>query len=255
MKKFLVAGLAVVLALSLTSIASAANVYKVSAKASPSKSGTKKKPRAIQLDYGFKVSEPSGARPASLKGLNVKYFGVRFNVKTAPQCTFEQLSTTAGDANCPAGSAVAAGFARNIAGIGANRNDVSQRCYLDVKLYNGHNNNGALYVRGEPSANGPSDPKHCPLRIAVPIAVKITKSKTGDSLSFKIPESLQHPGLPTITNSLVETQLKVRRIVRKGKGYLETFGGCTKGKRKIVTTFENEDDPSVKNTAYAKCKK
>jgi hypothetical protein len=86
---------------------------------------------------------------------------------------------------------------------------------------------GALFVKGSPNAPNP-----CPIQVATAIPMSITRTTTGDRLSFTIPQNLKTP-LATIRNSLVETQLTLlRKTVRQSGrtvGYFETIGGCRSG--------------------------
>jgi hypothetical protein len=257
MKKFAVAGLALVLALALATVAFASNVYEPKASVSPTKSGTAKKSTPIALKYGFTVTDTQGNRPASLATLKVKYNGIRFNTNNFPGCSAAAIEAAQSAAKCPKRSLVATGYARNLAGAQNNRADKSIRCYLKVSLYNSRNNKGALFVENGQSTDANRD-DYCPnLGLATAIPVTITKASSGDTLSFTIPSNLQNP-LPTLKNSLVETQLSLRKLTTKVKGktvgFLETRGGCRKGKRTITSTFTHEDGVTAQSTS-AKCKK
>jgi hypothetical protein len=257
MRKTLVASVAIVAALAVATVAYAANQYDIKAAFSPSKSGTKSNPVPVGITFGFKVTETTNQRPAALEALTIQFGGVAINGGSFPACTAAQINATQvpSDAKCKAGSLMASGYANNIAGDRANRADTSQRCYLTVKLYNGGTGKASLFVAGKPSPQGPADPKNCPLPIQVAIPVSVVKSAKGDSLKFAIPEPLKHP-LPTITNGLVETQLKGAKHTAKAKGhtvgFFETVGGCVRGKRPITLKFDNEgtaDDTTQSGTA------
>src|SRR5687768_2682397 len=65
--------IALIGALAVPSAASAANVYDITASFSPSKSGTKKKPKAVSGKFGFRVTETEDRRPAALDKLTASF--------------------------------------------------------------------------------------------------------------------------------------------------------------------------------------
>lgn len=257
MKKFSVVGLALVLSLALAAVAIAENVYSISASTSPTKAGTSKKPVPVGLKFGFTTQDDAGNRPASLKALSVKFNGLRFNTNSFKGCSAVTIERDKSDKNCPKGSLVATGFANNRAGGVNDRTQQALRCHLKVKLYNSRNSKGALFIENGQSTDNTRD-DYCPnLGIATAIPVTLTKNKTGDTLRFKIPQSLQQPA-PGIQNSLVETQLntplKTRRVKGKRVGFMEAFGQCRRNKRNIQVTFTHEDG-ITRQTKQATCKK
>ena len=75
-------GIAVIAAISLivAAVALAApqvNTYSVTAKTSPTKAGTAKKPVPIQLTFNYKVGEQSGQRPAGVNEYRITFAGVK----------------------------------------------------------------------------------------------------------------------------------------------------------------------------------
>ena len=257
MKKFSVVGLALLVSLALAAVAIAENVYTITASTSPTKAGTTKKPVPVGLKFGFTTEDDAGRRPASLKSLSVKFNGLKFNTNNFKGCSAARIEQDKSDRNCPKGSLVATGYAKNRAGGINDRSQQALRCYLKVKLYNSRNSKAALFIEnGQSTDNTRED--YCPaLGIATAIPVTLTKNKTGDTLRFTIPVSLQNPA-PGIQNSLVETQLntplKTKRVKGKRRGFMESIGGCRKGKRNIQVTFTHEDG-TTKQTKQANCKK
>ncbi len=250
MKKFLPAAV-LVAALAVPSVASAANEYTISYSTNPTKSGTSKKPRAVSGKFGFSVRDTEGGRPFALDSLRVTFAGVRINTRQFATCTAAKMEAAQSDAGCPSASRVATGFANNLAGNINDRRDASIRCALTVTMYNSGSGKAALFVKGSPNA-----PRPCPIEVATAIPVSITRTSTGDRLSFTIPQNLKQP-LATLRNSLVETQLTLlRKTVRKSGrtvGYFETFGGCRSGRRTVTARFDNEGANDTTQSGFARC--
>ena len=256
MKKIILAAstAAIVLACAVTALA--ANVNTINFKLSPGKSGTAKKPKTVSGAFGFKVSETQNQRPAALEKLTVDFGGLHINTSRFPACAAAKIEQAQSDSVCSSKALVATGFANNFAGNVDNRADKSISCYLSVNLYNSGPGKAALFVKGDPNVPAP---KNCPIAVATAIPVSISRRPTGDRLSFSIPQNLKNP-LPTLRNSLVETQLTLlKKTVKKGKktyGYFETFGGCKNGRRTVNVTFDNEGtDADTTQAGFATCSK
>jgi hypothetical protein len=252
MKKFLPA-LVLIAALATPSVASAANEYTITFSTNPTKSGTKKKPRAVSGKFGFSVRDTEGGRPFALESLRVDFTGLRINTRQFKTCTAASIEQAQSDAGCPAASRVATGFANNLAGNINDRRDASIRCPLNVTMYNSGSGKAALFVEGGQTA---SPPTACPITVATAIPVSIARRPTGDRLSFVIPENLKTP-LATLRNSLVETQLTLlRKTTRAGGrqvGYFETIGNCRRGRRAATVRFDNEGANDVTQSGFARC--
>lgn len=257
MKKLALAALAAVIAAALAATAFASNVNTITFTTSPTKSGTKKKPVPISGKFGFKVTDTEGKRPAALDKLTVFYTGMRINTSRFPGCSAAKIEQAQSDAKCSSKALMATGYARNIAGNQADRNDKSLNCYLTVKLYNSGAGKAALFVKGSPDEADPD--KRCVIQVATAIPVSVVRKATGDQLSFAIPANLKNP-VGTIRNALVETQLTLAKktVKKKGKryGYFETVGGCRKGRRTVTVRFDNEGtDQDTTQSGFARCKK
>lgn len=242
---------AFVAALAIPGTALAANEYDITAKYSPTKSGTAKNPRPVSLNFGFKVQSTEPGRPFSLEALTATFQGTRINTAGFRSCSVSKIERAQSDESCGTGSLVATGFARNLAGNRANRADASIRCYLTLRLHIAGRNRMALFVKGDPTAAGD---KNCPVGVATAIPVTI-RPGTNSQLKLSIPESLKHP-LPTLTNALVEVDLKVRRKTRKVRG--KTIGAfetvrCVRGSRNVDVTFDNEEGNVGKARGKARC--
>ena len=244
--------------LSIAATAYAANQYDVGAKFSPSKAGTKSKPRpvAVSLNFDVKTTDGEGARPSALSAVKISFAGTKINT-VGPKCTASQINSggTPSDEDCPSGAVLATGFANNLAGPIGNRMGPNVKCYLALTLYNSGSNKLALFVKGTPQSNA-DDPKHCPLPVQQAIPVTVKNSSKGATISLSIPARLKEPG-PGVRNALREMNLKGRnkKAKRNGKtvGVFETFAACKGGKRAVTYEFTNEDGPKFKETAQASC--
>lgn len=256
MKKFVVAGLALVVSLALAAVAIAANEYTVKVSTSTSKAGSLKKPVPTGLTYGFTVQDTNGQRPAALKALKIRSKGLRYNTNAFPGCSATAMQNAQSDDACPKGSLMGTGFANNRAGSVNDRSQQAIRCYLKLSWYNSRKNKAALFVESvNTTDNTRSD--FCPIPVATAIPISIAKAKSGDTQSFTIPDNLQNPG-GTLKNSLVETKLTFRKATKrvKGKtlGFLEGIGQCVKGKKFTTTTFTHEDGTATQSSR-TKCRR
>lgn len=244
---------AVAASLLLAAPAHAVNEYDIKASTSPTKAGTTKKPVPIAVNLGFTTRDPEGGRPLSMEQLTVAFDGVRVNTNAFKKCSATAITQAKSDANCPTGSLIATGYARNIAGNRSDRKDRSINCYLTLRLHNSGNNKLALFVKGDPQAAGD---KNCPIDLATAIPISVVRNAKGASLRLAIPESLKHP-LATLTNSVVEMNLKVKRMTTKVKGktigLFESTGRCVNRKRTVTLTFNNEGGNVAKQSTRASC--
>ena len=244
---------AVAAALTLAAPAYAVNEYDIKASTSPTKSGTTSKPTPVGVNLGFTTRDPEGGRPLSMEQLTVAFDGMRVNTNAFAKCSATAITQAKNDSKCPSGSLIATGYARNLAGDRNNRADRSISCYLSLRLHNSGNNKLALFVKGDP--NAPGD-KSCPIDLATAIPISVVRNAKGASLRLAIPESLKHP-LATLTNSVVEMNLKVARKTTKVKGktigLFETTGRCVNRKRTVTLTFNNEGGNVAKQSTRASC--
>jgi hypothetical protein len=244
---------AVAAALTLAVPAFAANEYDIKASTSPTKSGTAKKPTPIGVNLGFTVRDTEGGRPLSLERFTALLEGVSVNTNSFAKCSATTITQAKSDKSCPSGSLAATGYARNLAGNRADRKDASIKCYLSLRLHNSGNNKMALFVKGDPQGAGD---KSCPIDLATAIPVSVIRGSKGASLRLSIPESLKHP-LATLTNAVVEMNLKVKKMTKtvKGRkvGLFETVGRCTRGKRAVTISFNNEGGDTGVQSTRASC--
>jgi hypothetical protein len=252
-KKILLATLMIASLLVPATSAFAANDYTTSAATNPAAKGTAAKHVAVGAKLAFSVRDTEGKRPKSMEKLTITMPGIVTNGGKFKACSAAKITQAGNDSDCPRGSLVGTGFARNIAGNRASFDDQSIRCYLTLRLHNSGANKFALFVKGDP--NAPGD-KNCPVALATAIPITVSKAAGGSAMKLSIPESLKHP-ISTLTNSLVEMNLNVAKktTTHRGEklGLFEAAGRCSGGARTITYAFSNEGGEVAKETARAKC--
>lgn len=230
------------------------NTYTVQAGVSPTKSGTKKAPKPVSLNFGYTVGEKSGKRPALIKKYNIQFAGLQVNTNFFKGCSFAKIDQDQSDASCPKGSLMGTGSVENATGSTSDMNDKSLSCYLDLKLYNSRNNKAAIYLSGAPN----SDPaKNCPLSVDKAIDATFVRNSTGTSLQFTVDNFLLHPA-PGFDNAVVLVKSTVRKATAKVKGktrgWFESTGGCKNKKRAVTVTFTPDNgSPSSKAQKLVPC--
>lgn len=253
-KRFTLATLALALLLIPASVALAVNEYTTSASFSPSSKGSKKRPVPVGATLAFTVRDTEGKRPQSMEALNIKLDGITTNGARFKSCSATKITRASSDADCPRGSLIGTGYARNIAGNRTSFDDQSIRCYLTLRLHNAGRNKLALFVKGDP--NAPAD-TNCPVALATAIPINIVRSASGSTMRLSIPESLKHP-VTTLTNSIVEMRLVVpRKTTRyRGKrvGMFAAVGQCRSKRRNVTFTWSNEGGNVAKQTTRARCR-
>lgn len=236
MKKVVLLVATVVAALALGSVAYAINGDQaVSVKLSPSKAGTKKKPKNASIDV-VTTTKPAADDPPFATTQAVIHFdkALRFNPKLFKSCSQATLQS-GGPSACPAGSKVGSGSASATA-VGTVEN-------LTVTAFNGPGGNKLeLLVQGD-----------TPLGINSVIEASLKKDtgKYGYKLVVPIPEGLQQP-LTGVFATLTRFETKVKATT-KGRGYVETTG-CKGGKWHFGGDFTYTDSTTKKVTSTQKCK-
>jgi hypothetical protein len=249
---------AFVLSIAAVAYADQVNTYTVTGSTSPTKAGKKKKPVPVQVKFGFDVSEATGQRPAVIEKYAIKFAGLAVNTNVAPKCSASKLEAS-GPSACPKRSIVGTGFIENQTGATDNTNDRSIQCNAALSVINLGKSRAAIYVEGDPNQSDPR--KHCAIQLAAPIPARFIRSAGGTSttLEFIVPDSLRHPGAPTISNAVVKVTSTIKKITKriKGKkrGFFESVGGCVRGKRNITVKFTPETGPSATGQRKVRCRK
>jgi hypothetical protein len=220
------------------------NTYTVTAKVTPAKAGTKKKPTPIQLNFNYTVGEASGLRPAVVTKYAIGFGGIVSDGKDFAKCTAAAINNANPPRNqvCPAGSAVGKGNVENQVGSTADPSSqpASLKCHLDLTIYNSGQGAAALYLFG--STSNPHGT--CPTGVdqAIP-ATYTTGPDGGTSLVFTVPPALGHP-LPGFDNAVTQVASSINKITKRVHGktvaYYASKGGCKSHKRNVTVTFTTE---------------
>lgn len=250
-----VAALTAVLMLSLAALAYAQaveNTYEVTGKTSPTRAGSKSKPVPVSVSFGYEVGEATGKRPSPVKTYSIRFQGLRANTAAFPKCSVDKMEAEGGVEGCPKGSIVGDGFIENATGIKSDPNDRSVQCNAALWVVNSGGGKGAIFVKGSPTS---SDPRtKCAIPLAAPIPAKFFNKGGEGRLEFTVPVTLLHPA-PTLDNAVVKVTSRIKNVKSKGKGFFESIGGCTGGKRKVSVVFTPETGSAKTATTQASCSK
>jgi hypothetical protein len=239
LRKYLIVALAAMLSIALASVALAANAAPdVTAKLTPTKAGTKKKPKNSSLKLFVKNNQTD----ATVNTITV-FIGknVKLNGKGFKYCTAETLNSQ-GAAACPAGSKAGGGSAHAILGPG------HAPLTFTVDAYVGSKNTIIFYTQ---LVGG---------NVRKGLVGKVSKAsgKYGSKIVITVDDDLQQPA-PGVFSSLVDLQTTIK--AKKGKHYLISSTGCTKKKHNFGVKFNfnpNSTFPATGSTEGAttsKCKK
>ena len=254
MRKTLVAVVAALTALVVASVAYAqypAPAPDLTVKTSPTKAGTKKKPRSVTLN--LKVVNNVESK-TTMDTLDV-YLPKKFKVsgKGFKACKYEALAANGLDA-CPKGSKAGSGSANAILGP-YNANPAP----LKFKV--------TAFVGGKKQILFDLQQTNGSVHTALKGVVKKARGKYGSRLSIKVPDgkgeyaafpNIQQPA-PGVYSALVDLQATIG--LKKGKRALIASTGC-KGKKnhfKSVLTYADNPTPpaarTAEDTATTRCKK
>jgi hypothetical protein len=197
-------------------------MQRLDAKVTPSKSGTAKKPKPIQLQVTLTGSTDDGSVPPASKHVVTRFGkGIVFNGAPFPSCTIETLNdANKGPSKCPAGSKIGTGTAR--AHIGNDPTGPDED--LVVTVFNGPKGKSTLFhLKGD---------KPVAVNAAFAGAIKKDTGKYGYKLDVTIPKALYNPVGDTYT-PLTQFSVKIKAVKKvKGKsvGILASTS-CPKAKR------------------------
>jgi hypothetical protein len=226
------------------------NTYTVTASTTPAKKGSKSKPVPVGVKFGYKVGEATGKRPSPVKTYSIRFKGLRANTSVAAKCSASTLESQGPDA-CPPKSIVGTGFIENQTGSTADPNDKSIECNAALSVVNLGANKASIYVEGDPNQSDPR--RRCAIQLAAPIPAKFSNKNGEGRLDFTVPNSLRHPGAPTISNAVVNVTSTIKKISKGGKGFYESIGGCSRGKRPVSVVFTPESGPTKTQRTTARC--
>jgi hypothetical protein len=212
LRKYLIAALAAVLSLAVTSVALAQNTDPsapdVKVSVSPAKAGKKSKPKNSTLKL-FVKNNRTDATVSSITvfvAKNIKLNGTGFKY-----CTAAKLNSR-GKRACPAGSKAGSGTAHAVVGPG--------RVPLNftVDAYVGSKNSIIFYTQ---QVGGT-------VRKALTGKVSKAGGKYGSKIVIKIDEDLQQPA-PFVYSSLVDLNTTIKG--KRGKHFLVSSNGCPRSKK------------------------
>jgi hypothetical protein len=205
------------------------------------KAGSKKKPKAGSLTFGFTVSDPTGNQPPPLQTYSIAFEGGRMNTDLVPACTAAKINAADGDDSiCPSGSKVGSGTLTAL--IGSTGQPANSKCAASLTIYGGGKGHATLMVRSELAT--------CVTALHQAIDMQYFTKGALAGLRFTVPDELRHQLGLDIT--VIKADTKINKIVKTKKhkkvGFLESTG-CKDKKRDLVVTFTDEqgaDQPVTK---------
>jgi hypothetical protein len=204
------------------------------ASVSPTKKGTKTKPRNVKLNIEL-ITTPNPNDPGFATKTTVVHFdkNLKFGGKYLKSCSADKVRSD--NTSCPTGSKVGSGSATGSA-LGLTEN-------LTVTAYNGPGGN-----KLELLVDGTS-----PLTIHDVIEGKLLSDsgKFGKKLSVAIPDSLQQPA-PGAFATLTDFKTSVKGTGSKKRPYIG-LAGCTKKKLNFKSDFVFTDNTTATATTTSKC--
>ena len=239
MRKYLIVALAAMLSIALASVAFAQNAAPdVTGKITPTKAGTKKKPKNSTLKLFVKNNQNDATVDTIVVNLGKQ---LKLSGKGFKYCTADTLNAQ-GKTACPSGSKAGGGTANAVVGPG------KVPLKFTVDAYVGSKNTIIFYTQ---QVGGT-------VRKALVGTVSKGSGKFGSKISIKIDDDLQQPA-PGVFSSLVDLNTTI--TAKKGKNYLVSSIGCKKKKHDVGVKFNfnpNATFPAVgstEGTTTSKCKK
>jgi len=239
LRKFLIAALAALASIALASVAVAQTAdVESTTTVSPSKAGTKKKPKAIKVSTFVKNNVPN----TTAEKIEIDFPStVKISGKGLTKCDLAEFSKPGGKANCSSKSKAGTGVSNAVVG--------PQRAPLkfNVSAYVGGKNLVIFYI--EQQGGGVTK--------ALQGKISSASGKFKQKLVITIPPDLQQPA-PGLYAAL--TDLKSTLYNKKGKNSLISSVGCKKKKHTFGSklTFAPNPaappQPTASGTSTAKCK-
>lgn len=250
--------IATLVALGLAGTAYAAtvvtNVYVVTAKGTPLKSGTKAHPKPAGITISYTVSTiPKGERPNVVKTLVLTVQGAQVHPNDFPPCSTSVLDST-GPSGCPKGSLVGTGYFIAEIGPASSQKGKQLTCRVELSIYNGGGKSLSYYVYENPANKG-----ECPTSTPVAFAAQLKEAGTTLVQTVDVPFPVRHPGGnnaidASVIKSSVTIPVKTTKVKGKTVGFSETTLCPTNHKRHISIKFTLENGRSHSATANAACK-
>ena len=249
----------VLASMAFASVAQAVPVRTIKAQVSPSKAGTKAKPKTASLSLELIIANPDGTVPDP--GRHDDIFigkGIKANGKLFPSCSPAVLNDTSrGPDKCPKGSEVGNGSAQAIAaGCGQPTPTASGiPASVTIRLFNGP---GGKTLQAFLKATQP-------VAIAQSIPTKISTASGiyGLKIAFDVPQNVIQP-VPGFCAALVDVKVKIKKktVTHKVKGkstkvgFLESVS-CPSNhlypfKDDVIVTNGSTDTGTAEGTATSK---
>jgi hypothetical protein len=238
LRKYLIAAIAALASIALATVAVAQDEdVSATTTVSPSKAGTKKKPRATKVTTFVKNNVPN----TTASKIEIDFpKTVKISGKGLTKCALSEFSKPGGKANCPSKSKAGSGVSNAV--VGPQRSPLK----FNVSAYVGGTNLVIFYIEQQ----GGSVTK------ALQGKISSASGKFKQKLVISIPQDLQQPA-PGLYAAL--TDLRSTLYNKKGKNSLISTNDCNKKKHTFGTklTFAPNPAPPPKATATgtstAKC--
>jgi hypothetical protein len=241
LRKYLIAALAAVLSIAVAAVAVAQNEDVTSTtKVSPTKAGTKKKPKSIKITTFIKNNVPN----TTAAKIEIDFpKTVKISGKGLTVCKIGTFSTPGGQANCPKGSKAGSGVSHATLG---RPGQPQAPLNFDVTAYVSGPKLIVFYLQQQGGS----------VQKALKGTISSASGKFKQKLTIVIPPDLQQP-IPGLYGAL--TDLKSTLSNKKGKHSLISTSGCSKKKQVFgakLTFAPNPappPKPSASGTSSAKC--
>ena len=242
MRKTLIAALTALTALALTAVAIAQNPapsIDVTATVSPSKAGTKKKPKSEKLNLTINNSRESKTSASKIEISIPKT--MKLSTKGLKTCSVSKLDSQ-GKANCPRGSLAGIGTADALVNP-ASPNPAPLK--FNVSTFVAGKNLLAFYLEQQGTDSG--------VQQALPAKITSVKNRVyGQKLTINIPANLQQPA-PGVYSTLI--QIKNSLGLKSGDNALLTSIGCPKTREHPigvkVSYVPNPNPPAASSASSA----
>jgi len=235
LRKTLIAALTALTALALAAVAIAQTPpsIDVTATVSPSKAGTKKKPKSEKVNLTINNSKESKTSASKIEISFPKTLVL--STKGLKTCSAAKLDAQ-GKASCPRGSVAGLGTAKALLNA---TSDNPAPLNFNVTTFVAGKNLLAFYLEQQGTDSG--------VQQALP--AKITKAGTGQKLTINIPKNLQQPA-PGVYSAL--QQIKNSLGLKSGKYALVKSIGCPKAREHqigVKITYVPNPTPPASTTA------
>jgi hypothetical protein len=243
LRKTLIAALAALVALALSAVAFAQNPapsIDVTATISPTKAGTKKKPKSEKLNLTITNNRESKTSASKIEIQVSK--SLKLSTKGLKTCSVSKLDNN-GKAGCPKGSLAGIGTAEALVNP-ASATPASLK--FNVSTFVAGKNLLAFYLEEQGNPDG--------VQQALPAKITTVRGSKafGQKITIKIPGNLQQPA-PGVYSALI--QIKNSLGLKDGKHALLTSIGCPKAREHAVgvkvSYVPNPNPPAASSASSA----